>query len=162
MNAERKILFVCLGNICRSPTAEGVFRKVVEDAGMSMSIHADSAGTHAYHSGEQPDRRSQVAAAKRGVDLSGIMARRVDIDDFSRFDLVLAMDKDNLRVLQEKCPDEYSNRIRLFLDFAHNSDELEVPDPYYGGSLGFERVLDLIEDASAGLLKHLQQQLADG
>ncbi len=159
MKSEVRVLFVCLGNICRSPTAEGVFRKVVDDAGMATCIVVDSAGTHAYHTGEAPDRRAQLAAEKRGFDLSKIMARRVVVEDFSQFDLVLAMDQDNLRLLREQCPEEYADRVRLFLEFAADHDELEVPDPYYGGSLGFERVLDLIERASSGLLKHCQLRL---
>lgn len=159
MTSEISVLFVCLGNICRSPTAEGVFRKVVEDAGMATSIIIDSAGTHAYHSGEPPDRRAQLAAEKRGFDLSELMARRVDSEDFSRFDLILAMDRENLHLLREQCPEGYADRIKLFLEFAVSGDELEVPDPYYGGSLGFERVLDLIEQAASGLLQHCRLRL---
>ena len=158
-NSDIGVLFVCLGNICRSPTAEGVFRKRVIDAGMTDIIRVDSAGTHAYHTGEPPDRRAILAAQKRGVDLSDIRARRIAEADFETFQFVLAMDESNLRHLRELCPEEYSDRLRLFLDFSGGAGEREVPDPYYGGALGFERVLDLVEEAADGLLKSLAQQV---
>ena len=158
-NTDIGVLFVCLGNICRSPTAEGVFRKRVADAGMSDIIRVDSAGTHAYHTGEPPDRRAILAAQKRGVDLSDIRARRIAVSDFESFHFVLAMDDSNLRNLRELCPDAYADRLRLFLDFSGAAGEREVPDPYYGGALGFERVLDLVEEAADGLLQSLAAQV---
>ena len=153
------VLFVCIGNICRSPTAEGVFRKHVVDADLVDDIHTDSAGTHAYHSGEPADRRAQAAAARRGFSLEGIRARRVTDDDYEQFDYILAMDEDNLVVLQERAPDTHRNKVRLFLEFAESRRDTEVPDPYYGGSAGFERVLDLVEEASRGLLETLRRQM---
>jgi protein-tyrosine phosphatase len=152
-----KILFVCMGNICRSPTAEGVFRHMVAQANLDAEISIDSAGTHAYHNGNAPDDRSQNAALKRDVDLSTLRARRVSSDDFIEFDYVIAMDESNKRDLLEVCPDGYEERIHLFLDFS-NSDINEVPDPYYGQGRGFEIVLNLVEDAAEGLLKHLKTE----
>ena len=151
------VLFVCMGNICRSPTAEGVFRKLVADEGLSERVEIDSAGTHAYHVGEQPDRRAQAAAERRGVSLSDIRARRVVSDDFARFDYVLAMDRLNLHMLADGAGDQYADRVSLFLEFG-SGGESEVPDPYYGGSAGFERVLDLVEEASRGLLETLRSK----
>ena len=148
------VLFVCMGNICRSPTAEGVFRHHAKEAGLLESLEIDSAGTHAYHVGEPPDRRSSAAAERRGISLSGITARKVASDDFERFDLILAMDEDNHRLLIQQSDPEHHEKIRLFLDFG-KSPEREVPDPYYGGASGFERVLDLVEDASKGLLERV-------
>ena len=148
------VLFVCMGNICRSPTAEGVFRHFVNEAGLNEEITVDSAGTHAYHVGEPPDRRAMAAAERRGVSLVGLKARRVTDDDFERFDHIIAMDEDNLIWLQEQSTDEYRDKISLFLSFAVDT-ETEVPDPYYGGGAGFERVLDLVEKASRGLLETL-------
>jgi protein-tyrosine phosphatase len=156
MNATLKtgILFVCMGNICRSPTAEGVFRHHAELAGVSDRLHIDSAGTHAYHVGEPADQRARAAAERRGISLEGIYARRVQLADFERFDYIIAMDQDNLARLQEEAPDAHRHKIRLFLEYAA-VDESEVPDPYYGGAAGFERVLDLVEAASLGLLETL-------
>ncbi len=148
------VLFVCMGNICRSPTAEGVFRHHAREAGLLEALEIDSAGTHAYHVGEPPDRRSSAAAERRGISLSGITARKVASDDFERFDLILAMDEDNHRLLIQQSDPEHHEKIRLFLDFG-KSPEREVPDPYYGGASGFERVLDLVEDASKGLLERV-------
>jgi len=153
-----KILFVCMGNICRSPTAEGVFRHKVMDAGLEDRIHIDSAGTIAYHVGNPPDPRAQRAALDRGIDLSAQRARRVTKRDFEEFDFVLAMDSDNHYELEAICPMGHEDRLHMFLKFARNSSETDVPDPYYGGGNGFETVLDLIEDASEGLLTHLQEQ----
>ena len=152
-----RVLFVCMGNICRSPTAEGVFRKLVSDAGLADHIHVESAGTHAYHVGEPPDRRAQAAAERRGVTLADIRARRVDEQDFDAFDLILAMDRDNLAVLAERAGEARRAELRLFLEYAASSREREVPDPYYGGAAGFERVLDLVETAAAGLLQELRR-----
>jgi len=148
------ILFVCMGNICRSPTAEGVFRYHVTEAGLGDRVLIDSAGTHAYHVGEPPDRRAMAAAQRRGMSLEGIRARRVAGEDFERFDYIIAMDDDNLLRLKDQSPPEHLSKLRLFLDFSSGT-EREVPDPYYGGTAGFERVLDLVEDASRGLLETL-------
>lgn len=147
-----RVLFVCMGNICRSPTAEGVFRHLVEQQGLAGQIIVDSAGTHDYHLGDAPDARSQAAAARRGYDLRDLRARQVVRDDFSSFDYVLAMDEANLRLLQQQCPDDCRERLKLFLEFADDVALREVPDPYYGGAQGFEAVLDLVEHAAHGLL----------
>jgi len=153
-----KVLMVCMGNICRSPTAHGVFEALVEKHGLDAVIEVDSAGTHAYHIGEAPDRRSQATAIRRGYDLAAQRARRVQPSDFSRFDYVLAMDNENHANLMAVCPPEQVSRIKLFLDFAPQLAETEVPDPYYGGQHGFDHVLDLVEAAAEGLLNHIRQQ----
>jgi protein-tyrosine phosphatase len=153
-----RVLFVCMGNICRSPTAEGVFRHLVNSTGLAQHIHIDSAGTHAYHIGNPPDLRSQAAALKRNIDLSSQRARKVCTDDFSNFDYVLAMDNSNLHELHVICPANARTRPDLFLQFAQQAKEHEVPDPYYGGDQGFEHVLDLIEDASQGLLVAIRKK----
>lgn len=145
-----KVLFVCMGNICRSPTAEGVFNKYIKDMGTSDRFIVDSAGTHAYHVGEPSDPRSQQTARSRGVDLSKIRARKVSPSDFEHFDYILAMDSANLQILMNDSPSQFADKISLFLDFAPNQTEQDVPDPYYGGSNGFDHVFDLVEDASAG------------
>lgn len=150
------VLFVCMGNICRSPTAEGVFRHVAEEAGHAEWIVVDSAGTHAYHVDHPPDRRARAAAERRGISLDDIRARRVRAEDFERFDYVLAMDSDNLALLVEQADPEHHHKIRLFLEFS-TAREKEVPDPYYGGAAGFERVLDLVEEGSRALLETLQK-----
>lgn len=150
-----KVLFVCLGNICRSPTAEGVFRDLLEREALAGQVEVDSAGTAAYHIGSPPDERARQAAARRGVDLSGLRGRRVGREDFERFDLVLAMDRDNHARLLEMAGEQHA-RLRLFMAYATNFDVREVPDPYYGGANGFEQVLDMIEDASVGLLRELR------
>lgn len=146
------VLFVCMGNICRSPMAEGVFRYRLEQRAVEYDIEIDSAGTHGYHEGSPPDKRAQVAAARRGVDIGSLAARRVAADDFDRFDFILAMDADNLEFLLELSEPEHREKITLFLDHSRVRAGDEVPDPYYGGPIGFERVLDLIEEASEGLL----------
>ena len=153
-----KVLFVCMGNICRSPTAEGVFRHMVEQSDTGDKISIDSAGTHAYHVGNPPDGRAQDAALKRDIDLSRQRARRVSCDDFEEFDYVIAMDESNRSDLLSICPDGYEDRIHLFLDFS-GCDESEVPDPYYGQGRGFEIVLNLVEDASDGLLQHIRKNI---
>lgn len=152
---KTKILFVCMGNICRSPTAEGVFRHLVEQQRLGGQIIVDSAGTHDYHVGDAPDPRSQAAAARRGYDLSGLRARQIVRDDFRTFDYVLAMDEVNLGLLQQQCPDDCRERLKLFLEFADDGALREVPDPYYGGAQGFEQVLDLVEHAAHGLLRDI-------
>ncbi len=153
-----KVLFVCMGNICRSPTAEAVFRARVEEAGLSDAIRIDSAGTHDYHIGEPPDTRTQRAALKRGYDMSALRGRQVERADFGRFDYVLAMDNANLSILERLRPADADSHLGLFLEFAARHSEREVPDPYYGGADGFERVLDMVEDASAGLLRHIRER----
>jgi protein-tyrosine phosphatase len=151
-----RVLFVCMGNICRSPTAEGVFRGVVEEAGLDTHIEIDSAGTHAYHVNAPPDVRSQAAARRRGIDLSGLRGRKVTTGDFDQFEYILAMDQENLSNLQAICPPDLEHKLGLFLEYAPDRPEREVPDPYYGGEHGFERVLDMIEEASRGLLLQLR------
>lgn len=153
------VLFVCTGNICRSPTAEGVFRQHVVEAGLGETIEIDSAGTHGFHVGEPPDPRARAAASERGVDLGDIRSRRFAPYDFEYFAYIIAMDESNLGMLLSNATSESERRrIHRMLDFAFESSEREVPDPYYGPSGGFERVLDLIEDASSGLLRHLRQE----
>lgn len=148
------ILFICMGNICRSPSAEAVFRHKAEAQGMSLKI--DSAGTVGAHAKEKPDHRAQKMGAERGYSFDGIKARKVTMQDFEDFDLILAMDNANLDYLQEKAPEHQKSKAMLFLDFAKNHEESEVPDPYYGGANGFRFVLDLVEDASDGLLAQLK------
>lgn len=152
-----RILFVCMGNICRSPTAEGVTSKILINNRLESIIKVDSAGTHGYHIGEPPDPRTREAAMKRGIDLSGLRARKVVPEDFERFDLLLAMDHDNLAWLKRASLSEHHDKLRLFMNYAFRFDTDEVPDPYFGGEKGFELVLDMIEDAAQGLIKTLQR-----
>jgi protein-tyrosine phosphatase len=152
-----KILFVCLGNICRSPTAEGVLRVLAAREAPDLALEIDSAGTAGYHVGEPPDPRTRQAAARRGYDLNALRARIVEPLDFERFDLILAMDRDNLRVLRRRAPATAHERLQLFLEFAPDSGIEDVPDPYYGGPNGFEEVLDLVEVAARGLIAHLRR-----
>jgi protein-tyrosine phosphatase len=147
-----RILFVCMGNICRSPTAEGVFRHLVEERAPGLDLEIDSAGTHDYHVGEPPDERAIAAASRRGIDLGRLRARQVEDADFERFDLIVAMDRLNRVTLLERAPPVAHERIRLFMEYAGDRNVEDVPDPYYGGPLGFEQVLDLAEEAAAGLL----------
>ena len=151
------VLFCCMGNICRSPTAEAVFRSRVEEAGLAQQILIDSVGTHDYHIGNPPDPRTQRAARQRGYDMSGLRGRQVEVADFARFDYVLAMDNANMAILQRLCPLPQRDRLGLFLQYASSHREREVPDPYYGGEDGFERVLDMVEDAAKGLLLYIQK-----
>ncbi len=148
-----RVLFVCMGNICRSPMAEGMFRHLVRQAGLDGVVVTESAGTHAFHTNEAPDRRAQAATAKRGVDISTLRARRVSETDFERFDLILAMDWDNLSVLQQMAPRAHKHKLQLLMRFASEHESATIPDPYYGNHAGFEQVLDYIEDACAGLLE---------
>ena len=150
-----RILFVCLGNICRSPTAEGVLRAIAAKEFPGLTIEVDSAGTADYHVGEPPDRRTVAAARRRGYDLAALRARQVQPDDFSRFDYVLAMDRANLEGIERLRPKGASARVSLFLEFSPDASALEVPDPYYGGVEDFERVLDLCESGARGLLSRL-------
>lgn len=154
-----KILFVCTGNICRSPTAEGVFRHMVEEAGLGQSITTDSAGTHGYHVGEPPDSRSCAAAQTRGFDLSALRARKVKASDFQDFDLILAMDQGHFAHLIAMRPRDARAEVKLYLDF-HPDGSGDVPDPYYGGAEGFTQVLDMIEETSKALLEHARRKIA--
>ncbi len=149
------VLFVCTGNICRSPTAEAIFRKLATGAGIAVT--ADSAGTHGYHIGEPPDSRAQKAAAKRGYDLSALRARRIEDADFQRFDLILAMDEEHHAILSRIAGSSAGHKLKLMMSYAQRFKEREVPDPYYGGPQGFERVLDMLEDAARGLLESLRR-----
>lgn len=152
-----KVLFVCMGNICRSPSAEGVFNKLINEQRLASRFSIDSAGTHAYHIGEPPDLRSQRAAEDRKIDLSHLRARKVIFGDFEDFDYLLAMDKENHSIMMQACPEEHQHKIKLFLDYAPHLNTDEVPDPYYGGPHGFEKVLDLIEEASTGFIEQLKK-----
>lgn len=154
-----RVLFVCMGNICRSPVAEGVLRDKLARAGLSENVEVDSAGTHAYHIGSPPDSRSQSTARQRGIEIGGLRARVVKDDDFAKFDYVLAMDRDNLENLLDRCPQPLlRQRVQLFLDFAPRQPAREVPDPYYGGADGFELVMDLIDEAAQGLLEQIRER----
>ncbi|NGX16714.1 low molecular weight protein-tyrosine-phosphatase [Wenzhouxiangella sp. XN24] len=153
------VLFVCLGNICRSPTAEAVFRKLAADAGLAERIHIDSAGTIGFHHGAPPDGRAAAAALARGFDLGSLRARRVVAEDFARFDLILAMDEDNLADLERIRPDDARARLALLLEYGGDSGTKGVPDPYYGGKNGFEQVLDLVTAACAGLVEDVRRTL---
>lgn len=155
-----RILMVCMGNICRSPTAEGVVRAAIQKAGLADKVEIDSAGTHGYHVGEPPDPRTQRAALARGYDLSQMRARRVAPQDFEYFDLVLAMDRSNLDNLQRVARPEQHDHIRLFMDYAHNFDDDEVPDPFYGLGHSFDLVLDMAEDAAEGLVAELKTRFS--
>ncbi len=159
MKPTVSVLFVCMGNICRSPTAHGVFRKLVEDEGLADIIVIDSAGTHAYHVGNPPDQRAQQTALYRNLDLSDLRARQTAGDDFERFDYLLAMDEDNYAILESSCPAGMEHKLRLFMSFAPELGIREVPDPYYGGDRGFEQVFDMIEAASEGLLEDIRRNL---
>ncbi len=152
-----RILFVCMGNICRSPTAEGVTNKILINNRLESTIKVDSAGTRGYHIGEPPDPRTRGAAMKRGIDLSGLRARKVVPEDFERFDLLLAMDRDNLALLKRGARPEHHAKLGLFMSYASRFDTDEVPDPYYGGEQGFELVLDMAEDAARGLIEALRR-----
>jgi protein-tyrosine phosphatase len=150
-----RILFCCMGNICRSPTAEGMFRRVLAARAPQLQIEIDSAGTHDYHVGAPPDRRSIAAAKRRGIDLSALRARMVSTEDFAHYDLILAMDEENVRELKRRAPPVHHERIRLVMEFAPQAPSRWVPDPYYGGEQGFEEVLDLLEEAANGLLQEM-------
>ena len=153
--AKRRLLFVCLGNICRSPMAEGVFRRVAEEEGVLHLFEIDSAGLGDWHIGQAPDARAQGAARNRGIDISGQSARQVTSADYTRFDLLLAMDDSNYEELIQLAPKSARHKVRRFLDFAPQAGTKDVPDPFYGGREGFDHALDLIEDAARGLLADL-------
>ena len=162
MNGKQvvRVLFVCTGNICRSPMAEGVFRRHVTDAGLADQITVRSAGTHDYHVGDAPDARAQKTAAGRGYDISKQRARQVIRRDFAEYDYVLAMDEANRKYLARMCPPENAHKLKLFMEFAGDAAAArEVPDPYNGASSDFEHALDLVEAASTGLLAHIREQL---
>ena len=153
------VLFVCMGNICRSPTAHGVFKRKLMDAGIAHLVIVDSAGTHNFHPGSPPDARSQFHAARRGYDLSDLRARQISIDDYESYDLILVMDWDNLALVEDECPPEYFAKVRRLTEFCLTHDAPVVPDPYHGGAGGFDQVLDLIEDACEGLLRQVKQRV---
>jgi len=153
-----KVLFVCMGNICRSPTAEGVFRKMVRDSGLDDIVHIASAGTHAYHVGEPADARAMQAAGKRGYEFGDFRARQISQDDFREYDLILAMDWENLTLLQQQAPRGEKHKLHLLMRYAGEFDAATVPDPYYGGPEGFGTVLDYVEDACQGLLEVVRKR----
>jgi len=147
------VLFICMGNICRSPSAEAVFRHKANELNIKLTI--DSAGTTGSHAREKPDHRAQKVGIERGYSFDKIKARKVTVEDFDNFDIVLAMDEHNMKELKKVAPEHLHSKIQLFLGYADNYEEAEVPDPYYGGAGGFKFVLDLVEDASDGFLTHL-------
>lgn len=153
-----KVLFVCTGNICRSPSAQGVFQHLVNEAGLSDAISVDSAATHQFHVGEAPDARAQAAASKRGYDISSLVARQITQDDFREADMILAMDWENLSALQQRCPKPYQHKLMLLMRYSNEYEEATVPDPYYGGPDGFARVLDYIEDSCQGVLEVVRKR----
>ncbi len=152
------VLFVCMGNICRSPTAHGVFRQKVINHGLADWVKVDSAGTHNYHADSPPDERAQSHAAKRGYDLSDLRARQIQDADFDDYDLILVMDLDNLSNVLDECPTEHQHKVRRLTEFCLKHEARVVPDPYYGGNNDFEAVLDLVEDACEGLIQFVKQQ----
>jgi protein-tyrosine phosphatase len=158
--SSMNVLFVCMGNICRSPTAHGVFRQYIAESGLTHLVTVDSAGTHAYHVGEAPDARSQTHALKRGYDLSDLAARQLEDSDFDHYDLLLVMDWENYALTEQRCPPNKKHKIRRLTEFCKVNQASVVPDPYYKGSEGFEEVLDLVEDACDGLLDHVKQRLS--
>ncbi len=161
MSHKVSVLFVCLGNICRSPTAEGVFTRLLEEQGLQGQIRIDSAGTGDWHLGKSPDPRALAFAQKRGYDISHLRARQIDVSDFEHFDYILAMDYQNLMDIRAMQPEDYRGHLSLFLDFLDEGEGLEVPDPYYGGEQGFELVVDMVERASKNLLKSIQSTHSD-
>lgn len=158
IDSEYRILFVCMGNICRSPTAEAVFYKRLADRKLLYKVEIDSAGTNNFHPDAPPDERSQAHALKRGYDLSNLRARPVVESDFEEFDLLLTMDWDNRALLEDRCPAKHIHKIRGLAEFLQKTQASVIPDPYYGGDQGFEHVLDLIEEASEGLIKFIMQK----
>ena len=157
--AKTRVLFVCMGNICRSPVAQAIFEKKVAQLGLTDFISVDSAATHDYHVGQKPDSRSQHAAAFRGYSLQGQVARQVELSDFAAFDLIMAMDWHNLRVLQNMCPEQYRHKIELVMRYAQNLEDAEVPDPYYQNQHAFSVVVDYLEDAATGLLDVVKRRV---
>ncbi len=157
---EHRVLFVCMGNICRSPTAEGIFRALLEEAGLATRVEVDSAGTGGWHVGRPPDERARDAALRRGIDISGLRGRQVCLADFEYYDDIIAMDHANVTALRDLAHASDHHRIRLLMSCDSHFEDDEVPDPYYGGANGFERVLDMIESACAGLLDEVRRKLA--
>lgn len=151
------VLFVCMGNLCRSPTAQAVFAHYVGEARLARLLTSESAGTHVGAAGDLPDARAQRAAAKRGYDMSRHKTRAVRRADFERFDYVLAADEHNVAALRRECPQEYADKLQLLMTYATQGAVRNIPDPYFGGAQGFERVLDLVEDAAQGLLRHIRE-----
>ncbi len=154
-----KILFISTGNLCRSPSAEAVFRHIVDDAGLSDAIRVDSAATHGFHVGEAPDARAQLAAGKRGYQLSNQVARQVIAEDFREADMILAMDWENLSALRQSCPKIYHHKLMLLMRFSNEYEEAIISDPFYGGSESFDKVLDYIEDACQGVLEAVRKRV---
>jgi len=154
--ADFRVLFVCMGNVCRSPTAEAVFRRQVAVAGLAPAVQCASAGTHDFHVGSSPDGRARAAALRRGYDLSRLRGRHVSDDDFERYDLILAMDQHNMSFLMQRCPPHRQDRLKLLMEFARRHQAPEVPDPYYGSAQAFELVLDMVEDACSALIDHIR------
>lgn len=157
-----KVLFVCMGNICRSPMAEGICRREIAKAGLLDKVMIDSAGTHSYHIGSKPDQRAQNAISKRGVNISGLRGRQVADADFENFDLILAMDGVNINNLKRRAPPRWHDKIKLLLSYSRKYPNLDVPDPYFGGLSGFEENLDMIEDAMQGLIEEIRTRLPGG
>ncbi len=157
-----KVLFVCLGNICRSPAAEGVFRDLVRRRGLERTISTDSAGTSGWHTDAPPDSRARTEAKRRGISIDDLRSRRVNTSDFERFDYVLAMDDSNMADLEELCPAPFRSRLYLFTDFAPAGTPSGVPDPYYGGADGFAHVFDLVTQCSEGLLARIIEERHQG
>ena len=153
-----KVLFVCMGNICRSPSAEGVFRHLINEAGLADVVGVDSAGTHGFHIGEAPDARAMAAASKRGYHIEPRVARQVSAEDFREFDMILVMDWENLSALQQQCPKIYHHKLMLLMRFANEYEEATVPDPYYGGTEAFSKVLDYLEDACQGVYEVVRKR----
>lgn len=153
-----KILFVCMGNICRSPSAQGVFEKLIENKGLEEKYTVDSAGTHSYHVGGKPDARSTQSALKRNINISHQRARKISEKDFEDFDYIVVMDNDNHMNVKMICPKKHHHKIYKMMSFSPSSKYTEVPDPYYGGEQGFELVLDLLENASIGLFQYISDQ----
>lgn len=159
-NFAIRVLLVCMGNICRSPLAHGVVRQRLQESGLADRVALESAGTHGYHAGSPPDDRAQTAARRRGIEISDLRARHVEQSDFELFDLILAMDDENMAVLRDASAEEHHHKIHLFMEFAIGDEGRGVPDPYYGGPIGFERVLDMVEEAAEGLVARIQAEMA--